>query len=487
MKTQVVVAGGGPTGLMLAGELRLAGVDVIVLERDAQRSGESRAYGIQARTAEVFDQRGILDRFAGKVHGNGDFVHFSGLFMQIGDYPTRHPYVMGIPQSEIEPVLEEWALGLGATIVRSREVVGLKSDDEGVDVQVGDEWIRAEYVVGCDGGRSAIRKLAGIGFPGTPPTLAAVQGIVKLDNPPAGRIWGPEGRTDTGNFIVAPFTDGQHMLMVTEYDKVVERDVPATFEDLREVCIRVAGHDFGMHSPAWISRYADAARQAETYRAGRVLLAGDAAHVHYPAGGQGLNLGIQDAVNVAWKLAAVVRGQAPEGLLDTYHAERFPYAERVLEATRAQTVLGRPGPHSEALRDVFSKLTQFEEVNRYFVGMFTQLDVQYPMAGDHPLLGRRIPDLDLKTSSGDVRLFSLLTTARPVLFDFVGLANALDGWRDRVDQVSATTGETWDIASVGTIPAPPAVLVRPDGYVAWVGSDVDGLRAALTTWFGPAS
>ncbi len=242
---QVVIAGGGPTDrLMLAAELRLGGVEVVVLERYARRTGESRAYGIQARTAEVLDQRGILDRFAGKVHGNGDFVHFSGIFMPIGDYPTRHPYVMGIPQSEIEPVLQEWAIELGATIRRSAEVIGLERTEDGVSVQVngpdGDEWLHADYVVGCDGGRSIIRKLAGIGFPGTDATLAAIQGIVKLDNPPAGRIWGPQGRTDAGNFIVAPFPDGQHMVMVTEYDKVVDRDVEVTIEDLRAVCVRVA-------------------------------------------------------------------------------------------------------------------------------------------------------------------------------------------------------------------------------------------------------
>lgn len=502
----VIIAGGGPTGLMLACELRLAGVDVLVLERLAERSGESRAGGLHSRIVELLDQRGIVDGFleAGSAQ---PLAHFAFMRLDIDDFPTRHPYALAIHQSRIERLLEDRAIELGVRLRRSAEVVGLRQDETGVEVQIagvqGTERLRAGYLVGCDGGRSAVRKLMGIGFPGTPDTLTALLADVKLTDPPSEVVSGPEGRRENGFFMAFHSEQpGMYRVITVEFDKVTDRDAPVTLETLRQACVKIAGTDFGMHSPHLISRFSDAARQVDKYREGRVLLAGDAAHIHSPSSGQGLNLGLQDAVNLGWKLAAVARGQAPEELLDSYHTERHLATERMLSNIRAQTALWRAGAQADALREVFGTLVEFEDGNRYLGGVISQLSTHYPVGDGHPALGRRMPDLDIKSPSGQTRVFELLHAARPVLLDFTGrpdLRAALEGWTDRVDLVEAVRQDDhWAFPVIGDVPAPAAVLIRPDGHVAWAAStaaaagsttsetDTAALVSALTRWFGPA-
>ncbi|MFE0176928.1 FAD-dependent monooxygenase [Streptomyces sp. NPDC059002] len=495
--TDVVIAGAGPTGLMLACELRLAGVDVVVVERLAERTGESRAGGMHSRTLEVLDQRGILDRFlaVGELQPVG---HFSGLRLDFDESESRHPYPLMILQSAIERLLEEWADELGVRVRWSSEVTGISQDESGVTVELGaaeaaPETLRARYLVGCDGGRSAVRKLAGIGFPGTPATMTAMIGDVELPDLPEDYIWWR--RRPTGDYSAIAFEAGWHRLITFEYDRVVDRAEPVTSEQLRESLVRLAGTDYGMRSPRGVSRFSDAARQADRYRQGRVLLAGDAAHIHFPAGGQGLNMGVQDAVNLGWKLASVVRGRAPESLLDSYHAERHPVAERVLHNTRAQSALARPGPQADALRDVFTSLIVFDDVNRHLRSMLTALDIRYPADGDHPLAGRRVPDADLKTPDGASYVYALLHAGRPVLLDLRGIAEVAavaEGWSDRVDFVRARSEDDhWIVPGVGEVDAPAALLIRPDGHVAWAAAGgapgTAALTTALTTWFGPPS
>jgi 3-(3-hydroxy-phenyl)propionate hydroxylase len=506
MDTDVVVAGAGPTGLMLACELRLAGAEVVIVDRLAGRTGESRAGGMHSRTLEVLDQRGILDRFleVGELQSVG---HFSGLWLDFDESESRHPLPLMILQSAIERLLEQRAAEFGVQVRWSAEVSGIRQDADGVTVELGavdavdavdadadsePATLRARYLVGCDGGRSAVRKLSGIGFPGTPATMTALIGDVELPDLPEDYIW--VRRVPGGDYSVIAFEPGWYRVITSEYDHVADRDEPATFEQLRDSLIRLAGTDWGMHSPRWVSRFGDAARQASTYREGRVLLAGDAAHIHFPAGGQGLNMGVQDAVNLGWKLGSVVRGQAPESLLDSYHAERHPVAERVLHNTRAQAALARPGVQSDALRDVFGGLLVFDDVNRHLCGMLTGLDIKYSLDGDHPLVGRRVPDADLKTPDGETYVYELLHAARPVLLDLRGSAElvaAAEGWADRVDIVEARSeDDSWPVPAVGEIRAPAALLIRPDGHVAWAAAagsapDTAALRRALTTWFGP--
>ncbi|MFI6004432.1 FAD-dependent monooxygenase [Streptomyces sp. NPDC051366] len=494
--TDVVIAGAGPTGLMLACELRLAGVDVVVVERLEERTGESRAGGIHSRTLEVLDQRGILDRFlaVGELQPVG---HFSGLYLDFDESESRHPYPLMILQSDIERLLEEWAAELGVQVRRSSEVSGIHQDQDGVTVELGTAdvapaTLRARYLVGCDGGRSTVRKLAGIDFPGTEATMTALIGDVELPDLPEDYVW--VRRCAGGDYSAIAFEPGWYRVITSEYDRVADRDEAPTFEQLRESLIRVAGTDFGMHSPRWVSRFNDAARQAAEYRQGRVLLAGDAAHIHFPAGGQGLNMGVQDAVNLGWKLASVVRGRAPESLLDSYHAERHPVGERVLHNTRAQSALARPGAQTDALREVFGSLMVFDDVNRHLRLMLTALDIRYPVDVDHPLAGRRVPDADLKTPEGTIGVYDLLHAGRPVLLDLSGsaeVAAVAKGWADRVDLVEARSeDDQWAVPAIDQVPAPAALLIRPDGHVAWAcdggAPDTSALRTALTTWFGPA-
>ena len=489
---EVVIAGGGPTGLTLAGELALAGVDVAVVERrDSQQLPGSRAGGLHSRTIEVFDQRGIADRFLAEGQ-TAQVGAFGATKFDISDFPTRHPYGLGLWQNHIERILAGWVEELPVRFYRGREVTGFTQDDDGVDVETSDGPIRAQYLVGCDGGRSLVRRTAGIDFPGWDPTISSLIAEVEMTEEPElgirhdavgmhalGRV---EYEIHDGEIIWKD--SGPIRVMVTEQH--VGRGEP-TLRDISEGLVAVYGTDFGVHSPTWISRFTDMTRQAAAYREGRVLLAGDAAHVHSPDGGQGLNIGVQDAVNLGWKLAQVVKGVSPDGLLDTYHAERHPVAARVLRNTMASVALRRPDDRIKALGDVVSELLSYEEPRRHFAAMMSGLDVHYDLGEGHPLLGRRMPDLDLVTADGPLRVYALLHRARPVLLK-LGEPGGLDiaPWADRVQLVDAEYAGTWELPALGEVAAPSAVLVRPDGYVGWVGEGSDlGLRDALAMWFGP--
>jgi 2-polyprenyl-6-methoxyphenol hydroxylase-like FAD-dependent oxidoreductase len=479
----VVIAGGGPTGLMLAGELALAGVDVAIVERRASQDlTGSRAGGLHSRTIEVLDQRGIADRFLsqGQV---AQVAGFSWIRLDISDFPTRHPYGLGLWQNRIERILADWVEELAVPIYRCREVAGFAQDDTGVDVELSDgRSLRAEYLVGCDGGRSLIRKAAGIEFPGWDPSTSCLIAEVEMDEEPE---WGTR-RDAVGVHALSRLEDrGLVGVMVTEQHLGPASE--PTLRDLSEALIAVYGTDYGIHSPTWISRFTDMTRQAASYRERRVLLAGDAAHVHFPVGGQGLNIGVQDAVNLGWKLAQVVKKTSPESLLDTYHAERHPVAARVLRNTMAQTALLRPDERIDALRDTMSELLSMDEPRKRIAAMMSGLDIHYDLGEGHPLLGRRMPDLDLVTADGPLRVFTLLHDARPVLLN-LGEPGALDitPWADRVQLIDAEYIDTWELPALGAVNAPTAVLIRPDGYVAWVGDLTQlGLADALTTWFGP--
>lgn len=491
----VVIAGGGPTGLMLAGELALAGVDVAVVERRASQDlAGSRAGGLSSRTIEVFDQRGIADRFLseGQV---AQVAGFASVRLDISDFPTRHPYGLGLRQKHIERILAGWVGELKVPIRYGREVTGFAQDDTGVDVELSDgQRLRAQYLVGCDGGRSVVRKAAGIAFPGWDPTTSALLAEVEMtEEPPLGIRRTPSGMHALGK-VEYEIRDGEVVyqkggtvgVMLTESQ--IGTSEP-TLRDLSEGLIAVYGTDYGIHSPAWITRFTDATRQAAAYRKGRVLVAGDAAHVHSPVGGQGLNTGVQDAVNLGWKLAQVVKGISSDSLLDTYHAERHPVAARVLRTTMAQVALMRADDRIEAVRDAMSELLSMDEPRRRFGAMMSGLGIQYDLGPGHPLLGRRMPDLDLVTAGGTRRVFTLLHEARPVLLD-LGAPGGFDltPWADRVRLIEAEYVGTWELPALGAVTAPAAVLVRPDGYVAWVGDPTrSGLADALTTWFGPAA
>jgi 2-polyprenyl-6-methoxyphenol hydroxylase-like FAD-dependent oxidoreductase len=480
----VVIAGGGPTGLMLAAELALAGVDVAIVERrTSQDLDGSRAGGLHSRTIEVLDQRGIAERFLseGQEH---PFVGYAGTFLDISDFPTRHNYLLALWQSHFERILAGWVGELGVPILRGCEVVGFAQDDTGVDVGLsGDTSLRAEYLVGCDGGRSLVRKVAGIDFPGWDPTSSHLIAEVEMDEDPEigmrpeGGGIGPVNREEGG---------GPYRVVLLE--KHVEHTSEPTLQDLGEELVAAYGTDYGVHSPSWISRFTDMTRQAASYRAGRVLLAGDAAHVHGPQGGQGLNTGVQDAVNLGWKLAQVVDKTSPESLLDTYHAERHPVGARVLHNTMAQVALSRTDERSKALRDTMLELLSMDEPRKRIAAMISGLDVHYDLGEGHPLLGRRMPDLDVHTADGPTRVFNLLHDARPVLLN-LGEPGGFDmsPWANRVRSVDAEHAGVWELPVLGEITAPPAVVIRPDGHVAWAGDPTDPeLPRALATWFGPA-
>jgi 2-polyprenyl-6-methoxyphenol hydroxylase-like FAD-dependent oxidoreductase len=491
----VVVAGGGPTGLMLAGELALAGVDVAIVERRASQDlPGSRAGGLHSRTIEVFDQRGIADRFL--VEGQtAQVAAFAGTSLDISDFPTRHPYGLGLWQNHIERILADWVGELPVTIHRGREVTGFAQDDTGVDVELSDgPSLRADYLVGCDGGRSLVRKAAGIAFPGWDPTTSALIAEVEMAEEPELGIRHDALGVHSFGRLEYEILDGEVVykdggpvrVMVTERQPAPTGD--PTLHDLSEALIAVYGTDYGIHSPTWISRFTDMTRQAAAYRERRVLLAGDAAHVHAPDGGQGLNIGVQDAVNLGWKLAQVVNRTSPEDLLDTYHAERHPVAARVLRNTMASVALRRPDDRVKALGDVLSELLGVDENRKRFGAMMSGLDLRYDLGEGHPLLGRRMPDLDLVTANGPVRVFTLLHDARPVLLNLGELGGFdITPWSDRVQLIDGEYVGAWELPALGEVAAPTAVLVRPDGYVAWVGDRTHlGLTDALTTWFGPS-
>jgi len=466
---------------MLAGELALANVDVVVVEpRPNQELVGSRSRGLHSRTIEVLDQRGIADRFL--AEGQAVQVQsFAGTRLDISDFPTRHNYGLALMQNHFERILAGWVGELGVPIAREREVTGFTQDDEAVDVALSDGGsLRAEFLVGCDGGRSLIRKTAGIEFPGWDPSVSSLIAEVELHDEPE---WGIR-HDENGTQAIGRLEDGTRAgVVVTE--RYAGQTGEPTLDELRRALVAVWGTDYGVHNPTWISRFTDMTRQAASYRKRRVLLAGDAAHVHYPVGGQGLNIGVQDAVNLGWKLAQVVRTTSPESLLDTYHAERHPVAARVLQTTMANTALARSDARIDAVRGILSELLTLDEPRRRLAGMLSGLDVHYDLGEGHPLLGRRMPDLDLVTANGTVRVFTLLHDARPVLLS-LGEPDGIDitPWAKRVQRVNAEPIDSWELPVVGAVPAPTAVLIRPDGHVAWVGDHAHtGLPEALSAWF----
>lgn len=478
----VVIAGGGPTGLMLAAELALAHVDVAIVERRVNQDviGQ-RAGGLQSRTIEVFDQRGIADRFlsAGRT---AQVNAFSWIPLDISDFPTRHPYGLALWQKDIERILAERVVELGVPTYRGCEVTGFAQDDTGVNVAVSDgRTFRAAYLAGCDGGRSIVRRTAGIEFPGWEPTISSIIGEVRLREEAE---WGAK-RDARGVHGLSRMDDGEWVRVLVREDEL-EHDGEPTLDELSAVMIAIYGTDYGLYEARSLSRFTDMTRQAASYRAGRVLLVGDAAHIHWPIGGQGLNIGVQDAVSLGWKLAQVVHGTSPDSLLDTYQAERHPVAARVLQTTMAQTAMIRSDARTDAMRGILAELLAMEEPRKRIAGEQAELDVQYDFGEGHPLLGRRMPDLDLVTSGGTVRVFSLLHEARPVVVN-LGEPGSVDitPWADRVQLVDGEFNGVWDVPVLGSVTAPTAVLVRPDGHVAWVGAaSLDGLNDALTTWFG---
>ena len=484
---EVVIVGAGPTGLMLAGELALAGVDAAIVERRTNQDliGQ-RALGFSSRTIEVFDQRGIAERFLeqGQI---GQVGGFAWIRLDISDFPTRHNYGLGLAQQHIERTLAGWVDELGVPILRGREVTGFAQDADGVVVELADGGaLRGEYLIGCDGGRSLVRKAAGIAFEGWDATTSSLIAEVEMEEEPE---WGLH-RRGSGLHSFAKSDGGSVRCMVTE--RHVGRTDEPSLTDLSEALIAVFGTDYGLRRAAWISRFTDATRQAVAYRDRRVLLAGDAAHIHSPMGGQGLGVGVQDAVNLGWKLAQVVKGTAEEGLLDTYHAERHPVAARVLHNTMAQVALSRIGERTDALRDIVAELLSMDEPRKRIAGMMSGLDIHYEFGEGHPLLGRRMPDLDLATANGPTRVFSLLHGARAVLLN-LGKPGAfgtgtfdVSPWADRIKLVDAEYRGLWQLPVLGAVTAPGAVLIRPDGHVAWAGDGSgEGLREAMTTWFGP--
>ncbi|MGI5196839.1 rifampin monooxygenase [Streptomyces sp. CA-288835] len=473
----VIVAGAGPTGLMLASELRLHGVHVVVLDKEPEPTPVVRALGLHARSIEVMDQRGLLERFLahGKQYPVGGF--FAGIPKPSPErLETAHPYVLGIPQPVTDRLLTERAVELGAEILRGCEVVGLSQDEDGVTTELADGTrLRSRYLVGCDGGRSTVRKLLGVGFPGEPAKAETLLGEMEVteDEETIATVVADVRKTQL-RFGLGHLGDGVYRVVVPAEGLAEDREVRPTIEEFKRQLRVYAGTDFGVHSPRWLSRFGDATRQAERYRVGRVLLAGDAAHIHPPMGGQGLNLGVQDAFNLGWKLAAEVAGWAPEGLLDSYHAERHPVAADVLDNTRAQAELMSTEPGPQSVRRLVSELMDFEDVRRYLVEKITAISVRYDFGEGHELLGRRLRDVKLEKGG---RLYELMHAGRGLLLDQTGGRLSVAGWEERVDHV-VDVSEELDVKGV------PAVLLRPDGHVAWVGEDQEELVGRMAPWFG---
>jgi rifampicin monooxygenase len=470
--TDVIIAGGGPTGMMLASELRLHGVDVLVLEKEAEPTKQVRSLGLHVRSIEILDQRGLLERFLAhgqQYPGRGRFAAIDKPWPEHLD--TAHAYILGIPQPVTDRLLAEHAIELGAEIRRGSELVGLSQDSDGVTVELADGMqLRSRYLVGCDGGRSTVRKLLGVSFPGEPAKVEWLRGEMEVTTPPEeldAKV--DEVRKTQKGFGVGPAGNGLYGVVVPAEGITEDPTVPPTLEEVKRQLRAFAGTDFGIHSPRWLSRFGDAIRQAERYRVGRVFLAGDAAHVHPPLGGQGLNLGIQDAFNLGWKLAAEINGWAPVQLLDSYHTERHPVGADVLNTTRAQSELMSTEPGPQAVRRLVTELMDFEDVRRYLIEKITAIGVRYDFGEGHELLGKRLRDIGLKRG----RLYELMHRGRGLLLDQTGRLS-IDDWADRVDSVVDASKE------LGV----PAVLLRPDGHMAWAGEDQAGLDKHLPRWFG---
>ena len=474
--TDVIIAGGGPTGMMLAAELRLHGVDVLVLEKEVEPNEQVRSLGLHVRSIEILDQRGLLERFleqGTQYPGGGRFAGIDKPWPEHLD--TAHAYILGIPQPVTDRLLAEHAAELGADIRRGCELVDLSQDADGVTVELAEagslgKQVRARYLVGCDGGRSTVRKLLGVGFPGEPAKVEWLRGEMEVTTPPEelSAIVAEVRKTHKG-FGVGPAGNGRYGVVVPAESVTEDSTVPPTLEEVESQLRAFAGTDFGVHSPRWLSRFGDATRQAERYRAGRVFLAGDAAHVHPPLGGQGLNLGIQDAFNLGWKLAAEINGWAPVDLLDSYQSERHPVGADVLNNTRAQSELMSTEPGPQAVRRLVTELMDFEVVSRYLMEKVTAIGIRYDFGDGHELLGKRLRDIGL----GSGRLYEQMHRGRGLLLDRTGRLS-IDGWADRVDSIVDADAE------LGT----PAVLLRPDGHVAWAGDDQAGLDKHLSRWFG---
>lgn len=484
---QVVIVGAGPTGLMLAAELALAKVDVVLIERRLDHAlVGTRARGLNARTLEVLDQRGVVERFLGEGY-TAQIASFAQVPLDISDCPTRHNYGLALFQTHVERILTQWVAELAVPVRRGCSATGFVEDDAGVCVELSDgQTLRAQYLVGCDGGRSRVRKRAGIDFVGWDASVSYLIAEVEMAGAPPFGV----NRDGKGVYALGPAEGGRVAVVLRE--ETLGRSAPPTLDELRAALVALYGADFGLRRAHWLSWFTDASRQAATYRKGRVLLAGDAAHIHSPVGGQGLNTGVQDAVNLGWKLAQVVHGTAPADLLDSYHAERHPVGARVLRNTMALTALDRVDPRSTAVRDAMGELLAMQGPRRRFGAMMSGLDIHYDLGPGHALLGRRVPDLDLRTPDGPRRVFELLHAARPILLDLGGSHGiALGPWSDRVCHVTARCDDIWALPAIGEVPAPSAVLIRPDGHAAWVGDGSDdgsgdGLRDALRRWFGPA-
>ena len=477
----VLIAGAGPTGLMLAAELALAGVDAAIIERrESQHLAGSRAGGLHSRTIEVFDMRGIVDRFLSRGQV-AQVVGFNLVRLDMSDFPTRHPYGLALFQNHIEQILADWVAELGVTLYRGHEVAGFTQADTHVTVEVSDgSSLRAQYLVGCDGARSIVRKTAGIEVPGWDPTTSWIIAEVETTEEP---VWGLRVDATGATQAIGKGDSGNARMVLM--DREPQSGEP-TLRDLKDRLTEIYGSDFGVHDPIWLSRFTDMTRQAATYRDRRVLLAGDAAHVHPPIGGQGLNIGVQDAVNLGWKLAQAVKKVSPDSLLDTYHAERHPVAARVLKNTMAQTALRRSDERTRGLGDIIAELIVMDEPRKRLAAEMSGLGVRYDLGDGHPLLGRRMPDLEIVTANGPLRVFTLLHHARPALINFGERVSVdIGSWADRVQSIDAKYDGVWELPEIGVVSAPSAVLIRPDGYVAWAGEGSQaGLVEALTRWFG---
>ncbi|WP_150255856.1 FAD-dependent monooxygenase [Nocardiopsis deserti] len=521
----VVISGAGPNGLMLACELSLSGIRPLVLEKLHDRGRRIRAQGLVGTVVQVLDYRGLFSRMSdAPAPEPTPFFNFAGLPLDLRALEDNPLHVLTVPQPELERTLEERALELGVDIRRGHELLDLSQDEDSVTVEVrgpdGDYTLTAGYLVGCDGARSTVRKRAGIGFPDTgnqdlisraadvslPESyvggIAAMDSLLQesawLEMPERGRVPFGFTRTDTGYFAIGTFLPGRYVVGTVEWGRsAIDRDAPMTVEEMRESTARVLGEDLPMEplpgdpEDYRLHRLIGDTRQADRYQLGRVLLAGDAAHVHHAANAPGLNLGLQDTVNLGWKLAARIHGWAPKDLLDTYHSERQPVGARVLMQTQAQTALIFPGPDVTALRSVFTEMLKDKENLRYIARLMSGADIRYDMGttaeGDpeHPAVGRWAPDFTVTTPHGEQRLSRIMHTARPVLIDLTdgsGVTDTVSGWKDRVDTVQGAPAEN----------APArALLVRPDGFVAWATDatapgedDLRGLRDALARWFG---